>query len=138
MYASTNVRNCILDACICMYICRHTFVCMTVCTYYLHWQPLHTENLFVHISSISVNKVFGCLKHFIFNDFALCSRFHCTFVCVCVCASLQVRTSLHNVITSIYVYVCVCVCHPVLLDLHTVVRINKLLFFQKEDLWFSK
>lgn len=82
---------------------------MTVCTYYLHWQPLHTENLFVHISSISVNKVFGCLKHFIFNDFALCSRFHCTFVCVCVCASLQVRTSLHNVITSIYVYVCMCV-----------------------------
>lgn len=110
---------------------------MTVCTYYLHWQPLHTDNLFVHISTISVNKVFECLKHFIFNDFALCSRFHCTFVCVrvCVYTSLQVRTSLHNVITSIYVFMCVC--YPVQLDLYTVVRINKLLFFQKEDLWCS-
>lgn len=55
--------------CMYMYVCtyEHTYICMydSLCLLSTLLTTTH-RTYFVHISSISVNKVFGCLKHFIF------------------------------------------------------------------------
>lgn len=82
-----------------MHLYKSTYVCIYA---YLHIYLLSTlattthKKLYLFISSITANKVFGCLKHFAFNCFALSSRFEiyiCMYVCPYVC-----------------MYNCVCVC----------------------------